>query len=241
MRILLLLALLITLSAPLQARVCKVAIAPAMDTIPRNTAFLLEFCDCPFDAPAMLDRDTPAFLTSPQGDTVHLRPTISDHALIQQTLLTPARLLKPGHRYALHIPGLLDRPEVDYPQGLTWVASDTQIESLVGFKTQPTCPMSMEGLVGDQKHIVAMIDFEPLEQAIYWVRVQTENDWTKDTHTWIVPLAPKQTRISIGWPLRDCGPGTDLQAGEDYRFTLTLYGLDGAQGRTSDPLKFSYH
>jgi hypothetical protein len=223
----------------LLGRTCKVAFGPATAEISRNAAFLVEACDCPQGTLAELARNTPAWLIAADGDSVPMRVVVREDALIQQALLRPARLLRAHGMYALHIPGLLERKDVDAPSDIRWRIQDRVEESMVGFKTQPQCPMSAKALFGEVPHSLALIEFQPLEAALYWIRVRIEDEWAGEYQSWIVGVAPGEDRFSIGWPTRDCGPGMDLIPGIEYKVSLTLYGADGAVGRISDPIRIT--
>ena len=231
--------ILLLLPAGLSARTCKLGFGPADTHIRRDAAFLVEACGCPPGTLAELDRGTPAWLVSAEGDSVALRLVVLEDALIQQALLRPAGLLKPGARYALVAPSLLDRPDVDAPTEVRWEVGTEMEESMVGFKAQPRCTMSAKALFGEVPHTIALVDFQPLQATLYWVRVRVQDEWTGDTWSWIEGVSPAQDRFTIGWPTRDCGAGMELIAGVDYTITLTLYGADGAEGRTSDPFRLA--
>lgn len=229
--------ILLLLPMGLSARICKVSFGPALKEVKRDAAILVEACDCPPGTLAELDRATPAWLASEQGDTVPMRLVLLENTLVQQALLRPARPLRAGDRYGLHIPGLLDRADVDALLEVRWEVRDELEESRVGFLQQPKSTMGAKLSFGEVAHRVERIDFQPLDSAVYFARVQVEDVWMEKSTTWLAVLAPGQDFFSVGWPLRDCGPGMELVAGVTYRVSLTLYGADGVEGRTSDPFQ----
>lgn len=224
----------------LWGRTCRLGFGPATPEIGRDAAFLIEACGCAPGTLAELDRSTPAWLLSEAGDSVPMRLVVLEDGMIQQALLRPARPLRIGERYRLAVPGLLERGDVDAPEEARWQVTTDLDESMVGFKEQPSCPYSAKLDFGDGKtHHMVKVSFQPLESARYWVRVRIEDEWTGDGQSWLVAFSPGQDAIAVGWPMRDCGPGMDLVEGVEYKLSLTLYGADGAEGRSSDPVRIT--
>ena len=209
-----------------------------MDTIPRNAAFLLETCGCETAVLKGITREFPAFLVSEQGDSVPMRLYKYFRLGQEQALIGPGRYLVAGQTYHLSIPHLQNQDQLNWPEGLSWKTSPLISESRVGFYASPKIDTKMKAEV-DQA-IVAMVGlrFMPLDSLeFYWVQITATDTWTGDEIQWIQGLAPKQRGMMVGYPLRECGPAPILAYGTEFEIVLTLLGVDGDEGRTSDPVK----
>lgn len=211
-----------------------------MDSVPRNVAILVETCGCDEPLLGEIGRLEKAYLVSDKNDSVPMRWLEHHKAIQEQVLLGPGRHLKAGHQYRLVLPSLQDLPHVDWPEGISWFATNEICESQVGYEASPKMDHKIKGEMSGAILAVVGLRMKPLDSTeFYWARITATDDWTGDEFQWILALPPGQKGLEIGYPLRPCGPLPVLGFENEYRIVVTLIGVDGAVGRSSDPIRIA--
>ena len=216
---------------------CGIGMGPSLDSLPRNAAILLETCGCDEPLLGEIGVQHPAWLVSESGDSVPMR-RIEHHRMLQeQVLLGPGRFLKHGQSYKLVVPYLQAMDHLDWPDGLDWTIKNEICESRVGFLSSPLLDHKIKGELNGAILAVVGLAFAPLDSTeFYWVRITATDEWNGDQAQWLLSVAPGQKGIEVGYPMRLCGPVPVLAHENEYRIVATLIGVDGAEGRSSDPI-----
>lgn len=219
---------------------CGIGLGPVMDSVPRNVAILVETCGCDEAILEEIGRLDKAFLVSEKGDSVPMRWIEHHKALQEQVLLGPGRHLKSGQRYQLVVPSLQGLPHVDWPDGISWYATNQICESQVGYEVSPKIDHKIKAEMSGA--IIAIVGFrmKPLDSTeFYWARITATEDWTGDEIQWLQALPAGQNGLEVGYPLRPCGPLPVFGFENEYRIVITLLGVDGAVGRSSDAIRIA--